>query len=339
MYNASGNNSLRANLTVYPTRPEVWDTSDTCTASCWMWRTVPVVLFLAGMLGNTLTIIVVIRLGLRRQPTLMFLFFLAITDSVVLITGLPRYWIDYVFDVNIRLSGNVGCKLYYFIIYASMQYSSWILVSVTIERVFKTYFPFRYRRLFTTKRAIVGLLTLLFVLCLVNGHFFFTNGINEYTNGTCDSLTPEFSYFDEYVFVYIDLSILSIVPFIIMVICNILLIKVLRDIQIQRHSMMHARFADRANHFSVRMTKMLVVCTIYFLAGTLPISIYFVVDSYLLPKYEAADDVTALENMDVAWTVTYLFSYSNYCVNFYLYTAMNNRFYQELKTFVLCLPR
>ncbi|WAQ98250.1 GALR2-like protein [Mya arenaria] len=308
------------------------------TVSNWLWRTVPLILLCIGLIGNALTVRVLTRLGTARQPTLTFLLFLAITDTVVLLTGLPRYWISYTFDYDILLISNAGCKFYYFFIYSSMQFSSWILVGVSVERVVKTYFPFRYKRLYTTKRVKIGLVITLFVLILVNIHFFFTNGINDYTEGECSSLTPETYWFDEYVFVYIDLTVLSLVPFVIMLISNIFLIRVLRRVQRERSDMMHEKYVKNANRFSIRMTKMLLVCTMYFLVATAPISIYFVVDSYFLPRFEESGDEASVARMDLAWSTTYLFSFSNYCVNFYLYTAMNDRFSRELRAVLCCKP-
>ena len=305
----------------------------------WLWRTVPVALFVVGIVGNILTIIVLVRLGLKKQPTMTFLFFLAITDTVVLLTGLPRYWVNYVFDFDIRRTSNLCCKLYYFFLYTSMHFSSWILVGVSIERVVKTHLPLRYKRIYTSKRVVYGLFILLIIIIGVNLHFFFTNGINDYTEGTCSSLTPEYFEFDEFVFVYIDMTIFSIGPFVIMSVSNILLIRVLRRVQRERSEMMHASMVDKANQFSIRMTKMLIVCTAYFLAATAPVCIYFIVDSYLYPEFEETGNEGGMAYMDIAWVVTYLVTYSNYCVNFYLYTALNDRFYQELRTVLCCQNR
>lgn len=305
----------------------------------YLWKVLPPILFCFGLTGNTLTIIVINRLGFRNQPTLTFLLCLAINDSVVLVTGLPRYWIKAVFDYDLNTASNVNCKLYYFFIYLTMQYSSWILVGVTVERLVKTYFPLRYRTIYSYKKVTIALSITLVILILVNGHFFFTNGINDYTEGGCGSLNPDIFYFDENVFVFIDFTILSVIPFTTMLICNILLVRILRKVQQNRVSMMHNSVLKRTNRFSVRMTKMLVVCTFYFLLATAPISIYFILDTYLLPGYVSSNNCRAQAKMDLAWSVTYLLQFSNYCINFYLYTAMNDRFYKELQAVICCRPR
>ncbi|XP_045206618.2 C-C chemokine receptor type 1-like [Mercenaria mercenaria] len=347
------NTTMRDNTSEIITEAQMpWNTTENVTtgtdkdAECgnetevvvseYLWKIIPPILFFVGLTGNTLTIIVIKRLGFRKQPTLTFLLCLAISDIVVLCTGLPRYWILYVFDYDLKTASNANCKLYYFFLYMTMQYSSWILVGVTVERLIKVYFPLKYRSLYNYRKVIIELILTLFVLILVNGHFFFTNGINEYTEGDCSSLNPDLFYFDDNVFTFIDFSVLSVVPFIIMLGCNILLVKVLKQVQRDRVSMMHESVYVRTNRFSVKMTKMLVVCTFYFLIATAPISIYFILDTYLLPEYENNNNCTAISRMDLAWSITYLLQYSNSCINFYLYTAMNDRFYKELKALLRC---
>jgi hypothetical protein len=100
-----------------------------------------------------------------------------------------------------------------------MQFSSWILVCMTIDRFIKTNFPFTYMRVITVRKAYVVVLVLFVFLSGVNLHFFWTNGIINSTE--CDDITTSYENFEEYVFVYIDFSILSAVPFIIMIILNV----------------------------------------------------------------------------------------------------------------------
>ncbi|KAH3781690.1 hypothetical protein DPMN_159592 [Dreissena polymorpha] len=304
-----------------------------------MWKTLPIPLLCVGLAGNILTIKVLLRMGIRRQPTLMFLLFLSVTDTVVLLTVLPRYWIYYTFKFDLKLVSNAICKLYFFIVYLSFQYSSWILVGISIERAVKTNFPLRYKNVYTRKRVLIGLFLTLLCLCCVNVHFFFTNGINYYNEGKCESLSPEYLHFDEFVFVYIDLCVSSIIPFLIMFVCNILLIRILRIKQRERPNLMHGIFVKRANRSSVKMTKMLVVGTAYFIIATAPLCIYYIVDSYLLPGYEKSKNASAIARMNLIRTVCFLIALSNNCVNFYLYTAINDRFYKEFKAMLRCQPR
>ncbi|KAK3611140.1 hypothetical protein CHS0354_014884 [Potamilus streckersoni] len=305
-------------------------------AGKWLWKIFSVVFLIFGLTGNLLTILIFRKIGVSKRPTLFFLFVLAITDSVVLVTGLSRYWILNTFDLDIRALSDVGCKINLFVIYVSMQYSSWILVFVCIERIIKTYFPLQFIRIVTYRRVYASLIILFFVLSGVDLHFFWTNGINNFTNENCDSLTPKDRNFDEFVFVYIDFTFLSAAPFVIMFICNVLLVRTLRRIQKGRASMMHNVMFRRTQRVSVKLTKMLLVSTFYFLVATVPVSVYFIVDSYRRHQYEAEGDAHSIAILDLVGTITYLMQYSNYSVNFYLYSMVNDKFWNKLKIVCLC---
>ncbi|WAR07712.1 hypothetical protein MAR_017670 [Mya arenaria] len=58
-----------------------------------LWRTVPPIILVVGICGNILTILVLTRPASRKSSTAVYLIALAIADTVVLNTGLLRYWI------------------------------------------------------------------------------------------------------------------------------------------------------------------------------------------------------------------------------------------------------
>ncbi|KAL3878141.1 hypothetical protein ACJMK2_030512 [Sinanodonta woodiana] len=303
---------------------------DLKNAGEWLWKIFSLVFLVFGLTGNFLAILVFRKIGISKRPTLCFLLALSVTDSVVLVTGLSRYWILNTFELDIRTLSNFGCKFHLFVIYHSMQYSSWILVFVCIERVIKTYLPLQFIRIVTYKRVYISLIILFVVLSGVNLHFFWTNGINNFTNGDCDSLTDQYHNFDEFVFVFIDLALVSAAPVVIMFICNVLLVRALRSIQRGRASMMHNVMFRRTQRVSVKLTKMLLVSTFYFLIATVPVSVYFIVDSY------AEGDQHSKDILDLVGIITKLMQYSNYSVNFYMYSMANNNFWKKLKIICGC---
>jgi hypothetical protein len=78
--------------------------------------------------------------------------------------------------------------------------------------------------------------------------------------------------------------------------------------------------------FSRKLTRMLLFVSFYFLVSTVPISVYFMYDSYV--KF---DDDLHNGRKDVAWSVLYLFQYSNYSLNFVWYAAHNKVFRDKMK--------
>uniref|UniRef100_A0A8W8KR19 G-protein coupled receptors family 1 profile domain-containing protein n=3 Tax=Magallana TaxID=2171616 RepID=A0A8W8KR19_MAGGI len=76
-----------------------------------------------------------------------------------------------------------------------------------------------------------------------------------------------------------------------------------------------------------RVTRMLFVTSSYFVISTAPISLHFIVDSYVRP---GSDDLTQAK-LDMSFTVLYLFQFSHFVINFYCYTVTNKRFRRSVK--------
>ncbi|KAL3859211.1 hypothetical protein ACJMK2_009440 [Sinanodonta woodiana] len=300
----------------------------------WLWKTVSIVFIVFGLAGNLLTVLVFRQIGVSKRPTLFFLFILAITDSVVLLTGLLRYWILHAFQFDIRALSDAGCKINVFLLYFSMQYSSWILVFVCIERIIKTYFPLHFIRIVTFRRVSLSLIILFVILFCINVQFLWTFGINTYTEGKCNSISPEIYAFHDYVFANIDFAVLSAAPLLIMSVCNVFLFIALTRIKRERARMMHDIVFRRTQHVGVKLTKMLLVCTVYFLIATVPVSVYFVVYPYYRYIFDTENDTHSVVVMEVARAPTYLMQYSNYSVNFYLYSLTNSKFWRNLRIVV-----
>jgi hypothetical protein len=181
----------------------------------------------------------------------------------------------------------------------------------------------------TIRRSLIVLAVIFVTLAAIDAHFFWTNGINS--DNECSSLNAIFLDFDEYVFIYIDFAFLSAFPIVIICVLNICIVRKLSRLPAEQATIMHQKFVNRNQRISVKLTRMLLFTSTYFLISTTPISIYFISDSYILPRLEASRDTYGQAQMDLAWTVTYLFQYSQYALNFYIYTAFNVRFRKELR--------
>jgi hypothetical protein len=301
--------------------------------SRYLWVGLSPVLFIVGVVGNALTIVVLRQMEFHKKPPFLFLFCLALNDTLVLCVGLSRYWIRETFSVDIRALTNLGCKFNLFFIYWSMQLSSWILVCVVLERCIKTNFPFQYPRIVTVQRCVGLLVVLMIFLAGVDLHYFWTNGLKmDGSEIECNSLTEQYFTFEEFVFTYIDFSVLSVVPFLLMIVMNITIIRVFRQSrQFRKSTVKNRQTNKKLNRFDVKLTRMLLCTSVYFLIATLPISVYFIVDSY-------KKNLTDLESakMDVVWSSSYIFQFTNYTINFFLYNLTNDRFRNKFLLIIRC---
>ena len=100
-----------------------------------IWKVVPPVLLLLGTIGNSLSILVLTRRSIRASTTALFLTVLAFSDLLGLYSGLLRQWVIYLFKTDVRHVSEAGCKINAWLVYSSLDYSAWIHIIVTWERV------------------------------------------------------------------------------------------------------------------------------------------------------------------------------------------------------------
>lgn len=318
---------------------EVFETDDKDIAHyesvvTFMWTIASPIFLFMGVGGNTMSLLVLRKMRFWEKPALFFLTPLVITDMVVLCTGLSRYWVLFVYDYDLRVVSNVGCKFSYFMLYLSMQLSSWLLVCFTLERFIKTNFPFKYISYVTVKKEMYLFLFVVVILIGVNLHFFFTNGIigGSTEERDCTSLTPTFYYFDNEIFVFIDLIVLSIAPAVLMAIMNIFIHRKLRkSVSFKEKTAKGQASTIKSKKYNASVTRMLLASNSYFLITTLPISAYFIVDT----RTAHWTGLLAAKK-DVAWASVYILQYSNYAVNFIIYTVINEQFRKNLIAMMTC---
>jgi hypothetical protein len=131
----------------------------------------PVLILVFGSLGNLLSFCVLLRANMRRYSTFCYLACLALVDLGVIITFSINFIALYHFNNDIQ-NEPFACKLYAFCIYFLPQYSSWILVAVSIDRVISA----KYLRLAKTwskpRHSVLVTLLLGLALGILNSHFF-----------------------------------------------------------------------------------------------------------------------------------------------------------------------
>ena len=297
----------------------------------YLWKVISPIIFVIGVGGNAGIMIILYKMKFWTKMTYVFLFILAADDTVVLCVGLSRYWIKAVFVLDIRDISKFGCVFHLFLIYFSMQLSSWTLVCVTAERYFQIRHPYKYLS-HRFSRVLKLMFVISFIVCLsLNLHFFWTNSLVKTGNlYKCDNPTNEYYNFEEKQYVFVDLAVLSFLPFIIMFTMNLLIGKSLHESRVfRRSSISDPKIRRRSIRSSKKLTRMLFFTSIYFLITTLPVSIFFVADSFI---QDPANNLTTAK-LELAKAVLYLFQFSNYAVNFYIFIEFNDNFRNHLPSF------
>ena len=131
----------------------------------------PIVVLILGSLGNLLSFFVLLRTNMRRYSTFCYLACLAVVDLGVIITFSTNFISLYHYDYDIQ---NVPfqCKLFAFCIYFLPQYSSWILVAVSIDRVISAKYLHLAKTWSKPRHSVLVTLLLGFFLAVLNSHHF-----------------------------------------------------------------------------------------------------------------------------------------------------------------------
>jgi hypothetical protein len=223
------------------------------------------IIFLIGTFCNIMTFCVMRRKKMRHQSTYFYMAVLALTDEMVLIFGCLNFWIYLFFGSNLALLSNMSCKLVCLLFYATLHFSVWMVVVMTVERYIAVALPLQVYRnicshtgaqqqiqisrsahnkfirlifsfvydlpffllnkamhLCTVKRAKTATCLLASVILAINAHFLFTHYLNESFNCKTTSDTTEF--FMLKVWPWIDASVYSFVPLLLLILFNMLII-------------------------------------------------------------------------------------------------------------------
>ena len=287
------------------------------------------ILIVGGTLGNVLSFTVMLRKKIRNSTTSLYLLVLSVVDTVVLYTGLLRLYIKHSSGYDIRHSSSLACKFHLFGVYACQQFDSWILVSVTLERVCAVFLPHKSKEIFTKQFATVSLIIQALVIIIINSNFFYTHDLLYFRDldGRMEPicfppLQEHLSYISN-VWPWIDFCLFSLMPFAIILTSNVAIVC----------RLLWSRYARRrhlrATH-DVKMTSMtaiLITVSIVFFVTTAPISIFLILSAML---HQDAD-IYQQAFMSLIWAVLNMILYTNNAVNFLLYCFSGPRFRRELK--------
>jgi hypothetical protein len=319
------------------------------TATKYIWMICSPILLIFGAFGNILSVVVLNRPHRTRTSTSTYLTTLAVCDLFVLIVGLLRQWVRATFDFDIRNINDSFCKVHFYLVNFLLQFSSWILVAITIERVKSVRKPHMAKVGCTRKLASWVLLAEVIVLMVLNGHSIFGVKIRivndtETNSSVCrcepDNENDTYSRFMYYVWTWIDFVIVFFLPFLILMTANILIIiNVKRSRRFQRglinHTSRHALNAPQKP--LIPMTAMLLTLNSVFFVCVGPVNVYSIGQFHWWPEQTEGHTLTV---QLLLWVIVNILMYTNNAVNFLLYIMCGSEFRTEVKAiFLTCCQR
>lgn len=254
----------------------------------------PLLIIGVGVVGNTISFIIFrFHSAFKSSSTMVYLSFVAITDTLSLFGWELDHYLNFNHYISIFTENKVLCKVSWFNQYASLQCSALLLSIMTVDRyaIVASFpgstlskFPFR-----TLKSAVIWSTSIVILIFIINLHllifsctllpavtpnltnlsridqiFFMQKYVNQYETG--------FRVYNTWEQVHSVIYVL--VPLIIMTIANILIFKSLVRLKrassaISNNSLTNSWWSKISN------TLLAVVLNVLFISTTLPASICF----------------------------------------------------------------
>lgn len=249
---------------------------------------------------------------------------MAVFDILVLLTGIIPEWLEAMSIVKIKEIHPITCKAEKFVTYTVSDTAIWILVIFTIDRFIAVCFPLAKTEVCKPSRAKFYCLGLFLVAFTKNFHVWWTRGA-EYHNyneslglrSNCGRPTPEYKHFEKFVRPWIVFTLVSVIPFVVILICNISIIRALIQ---ARNLHKDTKVQTSQEKTYAQMTAMCLSASFAFLFFITP-SIVLVIGR---PYWK--DDPA----YDVAKAIINQMTYVNHSINFFLYCITGHRFRHQL---------
>ena len=248
-----------------------------------------------------------------------------ITSSVpgLLWTGYFPAWIGYITRGKINAYGWTDCKLVYFCWYFFRNYSSALLVMMSVEKCIALYFPFKTRNICTVKTAKRASAIAFVVFFVLNIFWFLV--VKQHRAGLGYFCDYE-DYFVKYVLLHslIDSIIYSLGPFFIMGLTNIAIIhKLVKAKLVSKHGRTESMNQALSNA-TMRGTAILITVTMTFIILTGPANIISAITLDIHPLLSP---------------FLYISVALNHSINGLLYTIVGSKFRKELIDTLRCRRR
>ncbi|KAL8608676.1 hypothetical protein ACOMHN_002905 [Nucella lapillus] len=278
---------------------------------------------------------------MKRSAMPIYLTTLALSDTSLLYTGLLRYWLLNVFDLDIRASHTAVCKVHTWLVYSLTMVSAWILTFMTVERTLSVWKPHRVSVLCTRPKAAVIVVCIVSSSLAVNSHLVYGLEVVDAGNRTYGCIVPDphYLHFFNTVWAWVDLTLASLIPFTALLVGNsLILCKIYSSVRSARYlgSVCGNGGMTQRKKTMSSMTVTLVALSVIFFMTTSPICVYNVMEHYIYRENQ--DAVHGPGEMRLAWAIVNILLYTNNTLNFYLYCLSGTNFRKELRKCLCCRP-
>ena len=269
-----------------------------------------------------------------RSASSLILVALAVADFLVLAVGITEHFLDVAFNVRID-STTFTCKTYEFV-NATVQYiANYLIIVFTVLRVIAVYLLHKVSIYCTKKRAYIAVAVTLG--CSIAFHLDKVNrvvalDIIDGQNGTdCRFQGKRAIFYDTY-FTWFNLFLRALVPFLILIICNCMIICKIVKLRRERRDLTTSSSRLKSDD-SNSMSAMLVSISALFLLTQTPLVVTTIIEKGL--DHESVSQ-EYIQRFYIVEAVFRILQFVNNVANFFCYCISGRKFRQELLSIVRC---
>lgn len=269
----------------------------------------PLIVLVIGILGNTIGFLVFLNIKVKEFKNRNIYIFLTISDTIFLLQIIFKY-LEFSFKIHVTDASSLSCKIYSYFVCSLSPISPFLLINISIERLISITYPSKGFILCQTKVQFIFILSIIvFNLILYVPVPFFTDNVLSGNKTKCQYN----NHIAQDILANIDLANLIIIPFVVMLMCTVLLILTLYR---SRRRISSTRPIKEMKNFKkdLQFTISTISLNVIYLILNLPSLCLYIL---LFFRYDFSDSSV------VSKLVLYLF-YLGYAVNFYIILCTNS---------------
>ncbi|CAH1795500.1 unnamed protein product [Owenia fusiformis] len=309
----------------------------------WAFKITMPVCLIIGIPGNILNIIILCRYISDSTSSMhIILISLAVSDIICLAVGTPRFIISYATGYDYAANSDIGCKIYRFLNFVFSDFSSWLVMLISLERLVAVVWPCHVKSWCSHKTIKITIAVFLVFLMGINFHVLLSHGIvsqlkhEDTQTFDCIVKEPEFAHYGFVIFPWIDFAVFALIPSCVVILSNTIIIRKVTIAAFKRRNTMAVILADKSNPASSkqqplirRMTIMMFsICGLMLLCVT-PTVIY----GFMFKSLTQNGDLKSSVIIAVLGYYGIIAFYFNCTINFLLYICCSQRFKIVLRSF------
>ena len=281
-----------------------------------------------GLIGNTLSFLVMIKSNNRKMSTCIYMAAISINDNIMMYMAGHDYLVSGLHTHKWHL---LECKFLAFLALFALQNCAFLVVAMTMDKYIAIKWPHRAALYSTPQRAKTIAGSVYICACIYNiPHFFLSSVIG----GECFNfgISNVFSK----VYSWLSFVLNAIFPFTMLIYMNIVIVKAVRKsrklfrVDERTTAGIDTRQKSMKN-VENQLTKMLLLVTTLFLILLFPTYFRFI---YMV--FVKQDTPLEYAQSMLLFQITTLLYISNSGINFFLYCISGQKFRNDLKELLCC---